>query len=209
VDTEKWQCVYAAVPAHSRDQSPESAPVYKILWASRLCQQKRPDLLAEIAAKASRLMPELRFCAYGASDGDSDWPALFADTPSLEYLGPFQEFAALQPESYDALLYTSAFEGLPKVILDAMGWSLPVIAPDVGGVSEAVRDGETGFLVPDIGDDEQLIDAYVAAIQRFYQDWERTKAMARAARALIERRHSTAAHRERIRQLFLTSENRE
>jgi glycosyltransferase involved in cell wall biosynthesis len=87
-----------------------------------------------------------------------------------------------------------------------MGWGLPVIAPDVGGVSEAVRDGETGYLVPNHGDDEQLIDAYVAAIQRLYHDWERTRSMAHAARTLIERRHSTATHRERIRQLFLTSE---
>lgn len=206
VGAEKWRRVYAAVPTHSPDQTSGNAPFYKILWASRLRQQKRPDLLPEIAAKASRLMPELRFCAYGASDGDSDWPARFADSPSLEYLGPFQEFAALQPESYDALLYTSAFDGLPNVILEAMGWGLPVIAPDVGGVSEAVRDAETGFLIPDDGDDGKLIDAYVAAIQRLYQDWERTKSMARAARALIERRHGTVAHRERIRQLFLTSE---
>ena len=78
------------------------------------------------------MMPALRFCAYGTSDQESDWPALFADTPGLEYLGPFQEFAALQPDGYDALLYTSAFDGLPNVILEAMGWGLPVIAPDVG-----------------------------------------------------------------------------
>ena len=112
----------------------------------------------------------------------------------------------MQPNGYDALLYTSAFDGLPNVILEAMGWGLPVIAPDVGGVSEAVRDGETGYLVSNHGDDGQLIDAYVAAIQRLYSDWARTRSMAHAARTLIERRHNTAAHRERIRQLFLTSE---
>ena len=206
VCAEKWQCVHAAVTTHSPDQPPRSTPVHKILWASRLCQQKRPDLLAKIAAEASRVMPALRICAVGSSDRESDWPALFADTPGLEYLGPFQEFAALQPDGYDALLYTSAFDGLPNVILEAMGWGLPVIAPDVGGVSEAVRDGETGYLVPNHGCDEQLIDAYVAAIQRLYHDWAQTKSMAHAARTLIERRHNTATHRERVRQLFLTSE---
>jgi glycosyltransferase involved in cell wall biosynthesis len=206
VGTEKWQCVHAAVPTHSPDQPPRSAPVHKILWASRLCQQKRPDLLAKIAAEASRMMPALRICAVGSSDLERDWPALFADTPGLEYLGPFQEFAALQPDGYDALLYTTAFDGLPNVILEAMGWGLPVIAPDVGGVSEAVRDGETGYLVPNHGEDGQLIEAYVAAIQRLYSDWERTRSMADAARRLIERRHNTAVHRERVRQLFQASE---
>ena len=206
VGGKKWQCVHAAVTTHSPDQSPRSTPAHKILWASRLCEQKRPDLLAKIAAEASRMMPALRICAVGTSDLERDWPALFADTPGLEYLGPFQDFAALQPDGYDALLYTSAFDGLPNVILEAMGWGLPVIAPDVGGVSEAVRDGETGYLVPNHGGDGQLIDAYVAAIQRLYYDWAQTKSMAHAARTLIERRHNTATHRERVRQLFLTSE---
>ena len=108
----------------------------------------------------------------------------------------------MQPEGYDALLYTSTFDGLPNVVLEAMGWGLPVIAPDVGGISEAVRDGETGFLIPDHGDDDRLIAAYVAAIQRLYQDWARTRAMAEAGRALVAHRHNRTAHQERIRQLF-------
>ena len=145
VGAEKWQCVHAAVPTHSPDQPPRSTPSHKILWASRLCQQKRPDLLAKIAAEASRLMPALRFCAYGTPDQESDWPALFADTPGLEYLGPFQEFAALQPAGYDALVYTSAFDGLPNVILEAMGWGLPVIAPDVGGYRRRFGMGKPDF----------------------------------------------------------------
>lgn len=43
---------------------------------------------------------------------------------------------------------TSNWEGLPLTILEAMRAGLPVIASDVGGVREAVVDGETGFLVP-------------------------------------------------------------
>ena len=206
VGAEKWQCVYAAVPTHKSDQPYVNTPVYKLLWASRLCPQKRPDLLPKIAAEARRLMPALRICAFGTADIERDWPALFTDTPGLEYLGPFQRFDSLQPNGYDALLYTSAFDGLPNIVLEAMSWGLPVIAADVGGISEAVQDGETGFLVPDYGDDGQLIDAYIAAIQHLYQDWARTQSMAQAGRALIESRHSTAAHRERIRQLFMKEE---
>jgi len=148
------------------------------------------------------LMPALRICAFGSADLESGWAALFAETPGLQYLGPFQNFNSLQPEGYDGLLYTSSFDGLPNVVLEAMGWGLPVIAPDVGGISEAVRDGETGFLIPDHGDDDQLIAAYVAAIQRLYQDWAHTRAMAEAGRTLIAHRHNRTVHRERIRQLF-------
>lgn len=41
----------------------------------------------------------------------------------------------------------SNWEGFPISILEAMRAGLPVIASDVGGVREAVVDGETGFLV--------------------------------------------------------------
>jgi glycosyltransferase involved in cell wall biosynthesis len=39
-------------------------------------------------------------------------------------------------------------EGVPTVIIEAMLTGVPVVASDVGGVAEAVRDGETGFCVP-------------------------------------------------------------
>jgi glycosyltransferase involved in cell wall biosynthesis len=46
-----------------------------------------------------------------------------------------------------ALLVTN-WEGFPLSILEAMRAGLPVVASDVGGVGESVRDGESGYLVP-------------------------------------------------------------
>lgn len=47
----------------------------------------------------------------------------------------------------DVFVLATRWEGLPLVILEAMRHGLPVVASDVGGVGEAVVEGETGFLV--------------------------------------------------------------
>jgi len=48
----------------------------------------------------------------------------------------------------DVFALPTNWEGFPLSILEAMRAGLPVLASDVGGVSEGVVDGETGFHVP-------------------------------------------------------------
>jgi glycosyltransferase involved in cell wall biosynthesis len=52
------------------------------------------------------------------------------------------------PANADIFALITKWEGLPRSILEAMSAGLPVVASNVGGVSEAVVDGETGLLVP-------------------------------------------------------------
>lgn len=51
----------------------------------------------------------------------------------------------------DIFVLTSLSEGMPSVILEAMGCGLPVVASDVGGNNELVAEGTTGYLID--GDD--------------------------------------------------------
>jgi len=50
--------------------------------------------------------------------------------------------------SIDLYVQSSYAEGLSTAMLEAMSYSCPVVATDAGGTREAVRDGETGFVVP-------------------------------------------------------------
>jgi glycosyltransferase involved in cell wall biosynthesis len=55
----------------------------------------------------------------------------------------------------DIFVLTSLSEGMPSVILEAMGCGLPVVASDVGGNNELVKDGWNGYLIR--GDDSSKL----------------------------------------------------
>jgi glycosyltransferase involved in cell wall biosynthesis len=61
-------------------------------------------------------------------------------------------------------LNPSLYEGMPNTVLEAMACALPVIASDIEGNRDLVRDGETGILVP-LGDVGRLSEALYAAMR--------------------------------------------
>ncbi|MCL7389959.1 MAG: glycosyltransferase family 4 protein [Thaumarchaeota archaeon] len=73
-------------------------------------------------------------------------------------------------------------EGIPRAILEAMACGKPVVATRVSGIPEAVRDGETGYIV-EVGDYEVFSDR----VLRILRDKGLRERMSMNARALIER----------------------
>ncbi|HWX48259.1 MAG TPA: glycosyltransferase family 4 protein [Roseomonas sp.] len=67
--------------------------------------------------------------------------------PRLRRLG-YREDVARILAAADVFCLPSHFEGLPMSVIEAMLTGLPVVATDIRGPREQVRDGETGFLVP-------------------------------------------------------------
>ena len=65
----------------------------------------------------------------------------------VSFLGLRKDVTDLLAQSQAFLLITN-WEGFPRSILEAMRAGLPVVASDVGGVSESVVDRETGFVIP-------------------------------------------------------------
>jgi len=62
-------------------------------------------------------------------------------------LGNRDDVPAILAE-FDIFVLSSIAEGMPGVLLEAMAAGLPVVATDVGGVSEIVSPGATGLMVP-------------------------------------------------------------
>jgi glycosyltransferase involved in cell wall biosynthesis len=76
---------------------------------------------------------------------------------SVKLLGYRSDVAQLL-QAADIMLLTSISEGIPVTLIEGMGAGLPIVATDVGGVSEVVQHGDCGYLTP-AGDDRALADA--------------------------------------------------
>lgn len=65
----------------------------------------------------------------------------------VSFLGRRQDVAQILTEA-DVFVLTTNWEGFPRSILEAMRAGLPVVATDVAGIPESVKDSVTGYLVP-------------------------------------------------------------
>jgi len=77
----------------------------------------------------------------------------------VRFLGIRRDIQELM-NAADAYVMSSSVEGMANVLLEASATGLPIVATDVGGNPQVVRDGETGFLVPP-KDPEALTGAMV------------------------------------------------
>ncbi len=85
----------------------------------------------------------------------------------VEYLGFVSDGEKLR-ELYrgaSVLALPSAYEGLPMVLLEAMGCGTPVVGSDIPAIAEVVEHGRTGLLVP-VGDSAGLAEALTQAVAR-------------------------------------------
>jgi glycosyltransferase involved in cell wall biosynthesis len=131
-------------------------------------------LLRALAIMRQRGLP-VRLRAVGAfesPDYERKIRALAADLDLediVDWAG-FTNDVASELSTMDLFVLPSLFgEGLPMVLLEAMAAGVPIVAADVEGVTEAVRHGQEGLIVPP-GDHEALAQAAADMIEGRH-DW--------------------------------------
>lgn len=98
----------------------------------------------------------------------------------------------------DLLVCASDVESLPKSVLEAMAWEVPVLATAVFGLPETIADGVSGWLC-EPGD----VSSLAAGLDRaFGSDAETRARIGGAAREVVLRRHDLGGYAERVADLF-------
>lgn len=151
---EKLVTIHNGMPDAEHFSEPGKSPgPVKITMVARLDEQKDHDTLLS----ALSILKNYNWTLDLIGDGPrEDVLRRYADRLSLgkrvNFLGLRDDVEMLLAESHIFVLSTK-WEGFPLSILEAMRAGLPVIASDVGGVPEAVKNCETGYLVPRMDSD--------------------------------------------------------
>jgi glycosyltransferase involved in cell wall biosynthesis len=178
----------AAAPAKPRSSL---RPV--VYWAGRWDRQKRMDLALEVA----RRMPDIDFKFWGE--------AVFRGAPAGEVpdnvrlAGRYGHISDLDLSEVDAWLYTSAWDGVPSLLLEVAMTEVPIVASRVGGVGELLSDEDSWPVA-----DWQNAEAYKKALREILADPTEARRRSHALRERLERQRTQRAYGEYAAGLLLT-----
>jgi phosphatidylinositol alpha-1,6-mannosyltransferase len=162
-----------------------------LLTVARLIPHKGQDVVLRALAGLKAEFPTLRYAMIGTGPDEARLRKLAEDLSVSDRVilaGPVSD-----DEVAEAYATSTVYMGLSRTdkAIDAEGFGisfveasasgLPIIAGDSGGVSSAVRDGESGIIVP-----PENVEAVVAALRIYLNDAEQRTITGKRGRSLVE-----------------------
>lgn len=187
-DTEK--CVIIKGSGVQLDRfvaTPESPNRPVVMFASRLLKDKGVYEFFHAAEQLHRSGVRARFVLVG--DIDSGNPASvttetirrWCDENIIEWWGRRDDMPHVLAQAHVVCL-PSYREGLPKILIETAACCRPIVATDVPGCREIVRDGENGLLIP-----ARDAEALGVAIKRLIEDHALRRRMGERGRKIAEK----------------------
>jgi glycosyltransferase involved in cell wall biosynthesis len=169
------------------------------VMVSSLRPEKGHDVALDTVRASLERFPSLRLVVAG--DGPlRPWLERAAAT-----LGDRVVLASYRPDilavldAADVLVQPSRADAFPTAILEAMAASVPVVATDVGGIGELVRDGVTGTLVAA----PPRAAAFAAALAPVLEDRGLRRRLGSAGRERFEQEFTAARWARRLRDVYV------
>jgi glycosyltransferase involved in cell wall biosynthesis len=138
-----------------------------VLTIARTDPPKQPQLFIDVA----RMLPEYGFVWIG---NNKDMSAYGKLPSNCHFMGNIVNAGAYCSKA-DLFMLPSNYEGLPMVIIEAMSFGKPIVASNVGGISEIVRNGTNGYVV------ENSAETFAIHIKRILEDSDKYNNFARAS----------------------------
>ncbi|MBC7227766.1 MAG: glycosyltransferase family 4 protein [Thermoflexales bacterium] len=153
-------CIYNAIDLErfrnqvNRDSKRESLnippDVPLVGTVGRLTEQKGYFYLIEAIPLVLKENPDVHFLIVGDGELSENLKQLAASrgiTHRTIFAGARPDVEEILP-CLDLFVSSSLWEGLPTVILESMAANIPIVATDIPGTRELIRDGHNGWLVP-------------------------------------------------------------
>lgn len=161
---------------------------------------KRHGDVVVAASQLKQIFPQARFVLVGQDRGMMAEVREQIVEQRLEDVVSIVSGTSTPEEVYaaiDVYLCPSATEGFSNVLLEAMAAGKPVIATEVGGNVELVREGWNGFIVP-VGAPAKI----AGAVRRFMTSPELVSALGSRSRELVEQEFSVDRMVEQYQRLY-------
>lgn len=153
--------------SHSR--LARSAMDFELVSVGRLTAIKKTDVLLHIVAQLADKGTIVRAAIVGDGEEMDNLTILARElgvSDKVQFFGWINDVEEVLNRS-KIFVMTSASEGLPHSLIEAMLTSMPVVVPEIGEISDLVEDGLNGYLVPghDLNRYVRCIDNLLASPQ--------------------------------------------
>jgi glycosyltransferase involved in cell wall biosynthesis len=183
------------LPVASPDPPSRPSGRPTVFWAGRWDRQKKIDLVLEIA----RRMPDVEFRMWGEPVLQRRKLELRPDNVKVE--GKYRAFTDVDLSDADVWLYTSAWDGVPTLLLEVAMTGVPIVGSLVGGTGEVLSE-EDAWPISEIDDP----GVYVEAIRAVLANRPAARKRARALRERLLRERSERSFAEQVIGLLLVAD---
>lgn len=159
----------------------------QVYFIGRGSPQKRVHLATGIAAKAHNEELNAKFNFVGAVESQVD-SSNFPYCRFFGNVGDQQRMKQIYREA-DVLLMTSAFEGLPIVVMEMMAHGKPIISTAVNAIPDYVHHGENGLLIFS-RDEQEIMEEGLEHIRTLVNDRLLLKRLGKAGREIAIKKFS-------------------
>ncbi|MDB5047988.1 MAG: group 1 glycosyl transferase [Fibrobacteres bacterium] len=186
IDTQLWS------PDWSRVRG--EPPI--LLWVGNDFARKGGEFLLEVFTRFLFPRARLRIVSNDPAIKGRAWPAGVEHLHGLGHGNPAEIVDAYR--SADIFVFPTRKEHMGMVLTEACATGLPIVATDVGGVREAVREGKNGILLPYGAGAEE----WASAILDLLADPVKRERFGVYSRAIAENEFSFGVLRERVKAAF-------